>query len=96
MARVYQRRARVETAHLDGVVAAVREQAQKVGRNAEIRLTAHRDEGHAEITVTYGQVDSFVNLDDLAALSIEFGHVHNVTGRYVAGLYIITGAANLI
>lgn len=82
--------------HLPGVVAAVRRQAQKIGRKAEGRLAAHRYEGIAEITITYGETDSFVNLDDEAALSIEFGHIHNFTGKHVQGLYIVTGAAGLL
>lgn len=29
------------------------------------------------------------------ALAIEFGHVHNYTGEYIPGKYIVTGAAGL-
>lgn len=86
--------------HLPGVIASVRSQAQRIGAKAEAKLAAHRQEGHASISITYGDVDSFVNLDDEAALSIEFGHWQYVygkpTGHYTPGLYIITGAAGLI
>jgi hypothetical protein len=81
--------------HLGGVKLSIRGTAQKIGGKAETRLAAHRDEGHAEISITYGDTDSFVNLDDEAALSIEFGHTHNFTGKHVEGLYIVTGAAGL-
>lgn len=81
--------------HLPGVVKSVRNQANRIADKAEVRLAAHRYEGQAEITVSYGRTDSFVNLDDPAALSIEFGHDHNVTGKPVKGLYIVTGAAGL-
>ena len=64
-------------AHLPGVIAAVRDTAQEGGRRAEALLAAHHVEGHAQITVTSGAVDSFVNLDDTrgqhAAAAIEFG-----------------------
>lgn len=85
--------------HLDGVVMSVRSQAQKIGSKAKAKLAAHRDEGDAKITITHGDVDSFVNLEDKAALSIEFGHWQYIngqpTGKYTPGLYIITGAAGL-
>lgn len=88
--------------HLDGVVASVSEHALDVGSKAEARLKQHRHSGAADITVTHGDVDSFVNLDDPAALSIEFGHM--VKGKFedpnkpkfVPGLYIISGAAGLV
>lgn len=87
--------------HIGGVKAEVAEQAAKTAGLAEARLAGHHKSGRAEVTVTHGEVDSFVNLDDPAALSIEFGHM--VKGKfenpdkpkYVPGLYIITGAAGL-
>lgn len=86
--------------HLPGVVASVANQAQKIGAKAEAKLRAHTYEGHASISITHGETDSFVNLDDPAALSIEFGHdlvyFGNETGKHVPGLYIITGAAGLV
>lgn len=82
--------------HLEGVKSSIRATAQQIGGKAEARLASHRYEGHAEISITYGDTDAFVNLDDEAALSIEFGHIHNWTGKYTPGLYIITGAAGLI
>lgn len=102
MARVYligDRAMNHRISHLPGVIGAVRSQAQKIGAKAEAKLRAHTYEGHASISITYGDVDSFVNLDDEAALSIEFGHdlvyFGNETGKHVAGLYIVTGAAGL-
>ncbi len=85
--------------HLPGVRASVRSQAQRIGAKAEAKLRAHFYEGEASISITYGDTDSFVNLDDEAALSIEFGHglvyFGQPTSRHVAGLHIITGAAGL-
>lgn len=83
------------------VNAAVRKEAKAIAARAEGRLATHRKTGHAKITVTHGDTDSFVNLEDEAALSIEFGHFHdngeiNAVITYVPGLYIITGAAGLI
>lgn len=88
--------------HLPGVNGSVRQQAQKIGAKAEARLNAHHTPAReSEITITHGNVDSFVNLDDPDnALAIEFGHVLYVngkrTGRYIPGLYIISRAAGLI
>lgn len=86
--------------HLGEVKGAVSDKAQNVGQVAEARLAAHHDTGHAKVTVTHGDVDSFVNLEDEAALSIEFGHMvkgkfETDTPKKVPGLYIITGAAGL-
>lgn len=64
-------------AHLPGVKAAVYEKAQSGAGKAEAVLNAHRYQGHSRITVTRGDVDSFVNLDDTrgehAAAAIEYG-----------------------
>lgn len=85
--------------NLPGVVKAVADQADSVAEIAKAKLAAHRHDGHAEVTVTYGDVDSFVNLIDRkgkqnAAAAIEFGHVSK-NGKHTPGLYIITGAAGL-
>lgn len=91
--------------HLGEVNHAVQDKANERGRVAKGRLASHHDTGAAEVTVTHGDVDSFINLDDTAgegaAMSIEFGHW--VKGKFedpdhpqfVPGLYIITGAAGL-
>ncbi|WP_458682287.1 DUF5403 family protein [Prescottella equi] len=92
-----------KVAHLEGVKAAVRAQAEKTGAKAEARLAAHRHSGNAKVEVTSGKVDSFVSLVDPAALSIEFGHFYTwfdeqsetERGKWVEGLHIITGAAGL-
>ena len=85
---------RTKIAHLPEVIAAVHDAAEENGAKAAARLAAHRDTGAASISVTQGDVDSFVNLDDPAALSIQFGHM--VKGKYetdepkyVPGLYIL-------
>lgn len=104
MARVWllpQKRMNHVISHLEGVKMSVRAQAQKIGAKAEARLeSVHTPERESKITITYGDVDSFVNLDDPDnAMAIEFGHVLYVngkrTGKYIPGKYIITGAAGL-
>jgi hypothetical protein len=87
--------------HLDEVKSEVAEKALEVGLRAEARLAGHRRTGRAQVTVTQGDVDAFVNLEDPAVLSIEFGHMvkgkfETDVPKYVPGLYIITGAAGLI
>lgn len=81
-------------AHMPGVTDAVHDAAQENAAGAKARLAAHRDTGAAEVTVTRGAVDSFVNLDDPAALSIQFGHFvkgkfETEDPKYVPGLYIL-------
>lgn len=99
---ISQKKMNKTISHLPGVIGAVRMQAQKIGAKAEARLeTVHTPARESEITITYGEVDSFVNLDDPDnALSIEFGHILYIngkrTGKYIPGKYIITGAAGLI
>lgn len=60
---------------------------------AQAALAQHRDRGEAQITTSQGRLDSFVNLDDKAALSIEFGHWTDPgeagTKKYVPGLHIL-------
>lgn len=82
----------------DGVQDAVYDEAKKIGQKAELRLSSHRRTGEANVLVKRGDVDSYVILDDPAAMSIEFGHWYvngNGEDKYVPGLYIITGAAGL-
>ncbi len=65
-------------AHLPFVVARVRAEARGRAKIAEARLAAakHRT-GDSRITVTFGDVDAFINLDDtrgaFAAAAIEYG-----------------------
>jgi hypothetical protein len=54
----------------------------------------YKDNNAAEITMSRGDVDSFVNLEDPAAIPIEFGW-RTSKGKFVPGLHIITGAAGL-
>lgn len=69
-------------AHLPGVRGAVYRQANEGAAVARGVLAAHRQEGHASITVTRGELDAFVNLEDKpsrsnnfkpAAAAIEYG-----------------------
>ena len=82
-------------AHLAGVIGAVRATAQAGGARAEALLAAHRVEGHARITVSSGDVDSFVSLDDTrgqrAAAAIEFGRSGGPRGPS-QGLFILRRA----
>lgn len=62
---------------LPGVRRTIRATARAGAGRASSILAAHRYEGHSRITVTHGDVDSFVNLDDTrgqrAAAAIEYG-----------------------
>ncbi|ASR84200.1 tail completion or Neck1 protein [Rhodococcus phage PhailMary] len=87
-----------KTVRQKGIKAATRAEAEKIGGRAEALLSMHRRTGAAKITTTSGGVDSFVNLEDEAALAIELGHA--VGGKYaggdtewVNGLHILSGAA---
>lgn len=70
--------------HQAGVIRAVHHVAQDRAAVARGILLAHRAEGHARITVTRGDVDSFVNLNDErgqhAAAAIEFGNIYGGGG----------------
>lgn len=86
--------------HLPDCKDACAHKADEIKGIAEGRLAAHRKTGSHQVSVSHGDVDSFVNLDGPAVLSVEFGHW--VKGKYerstpkkVPGLYIITGAAGL-
>jgi hypothetical protein len=82
-------------ARLPEVRAAVMDAARAIAARAETLLAQHHQTGNARIEVTRGErTDAFVSLVDEAAVSIEYGHVTK-SGRVVAGLYIITRAANL-
>lgn len=87
--------------HLPGVHDELGDVARRIKRTADGRLAIHRYSGKAKVTLTEGSVDWFVNLDDAAAMSIEFGHwvkgkyEDKSKPKYVQGLYIITRAAGL-
>jgi hypothetical protein len=63
--------------HLPGVRRTIVSTARAGAARAEAVHAAHRYEGHSRITVTFGEVDAFVNLDDTrgqrAAAAIEYG-----------------------
>lgn len=75
--------------HQAGVVRAVRHVAQERAAVARGLLLAHRHSGDSTITVTHGDVDAFVNLNDergqLAAAAIEFGNKYGGGGIDVLG-----------
>lgn len=86
--------------HLDEVRNDVKDHAKAVGEVATGRLAGHEKTGEHKITVTHGEVDSFVNLEGVHPESVEFGHW--VEGKYKSdppkfaqGLYILTLAAGL-
>lgn len=60
-------------AHEAGVIRAVNKVAREKAAIATGYLMAHRAEGHSSITVTRGEVDSFVNLTDKPSKSNKFG-----------------------
>lgn len=78
----------------DGVHDTVMDYTNESAQRAERSLAQHRHDGDSKITVTEGEVDGFVNLDDtagdMAAYAIEFGR------KGADGLYIITKAAGLV
>jgi hypothetical protein len=75
--------------HQAGVIRAVHHVAQEKAAIARGLLLAHRHSGDARITVTRGDTDSFVNLNDergqLAAAAIEFGNKYGGGGVDVLG-----------
>ena len=79
---------------IDGVHDAVVDHANKSAVKARAGLARVRDSGDSKITVTEGDVDAFVNLDDtagdMAAWVIEFG------ARGADGPYIISKATGLV
>jgi hypothetical protein len=60
-------------ASLPGVKVARRAAAEALGQEARANLRAHRETGASRIVVRHRTRDSFVELVDAAALSIEFG-----------------------
>lgn len=90
-----QKAMNIVVSHLGEVKDAVHDTAKERGDISRSKLAAHRDTGAASISVTQGDVDSFVNLDDPAALSIEFGHwvkgkFETDTPKFVKGIYVLT------
>lgn len=86
----------------DKVQRAVGRNARLIKGRAEALLAGHRQTGEHQIEMQknydedYGYLDYEISLVGEAALSVEFGHIHNFSGRWVNGLYIITRAAGLI
>jgi hypothetical protein len=86
---------------IDGVHDTVVDYANDSARKGKMRLAQHRHEGDSKVTVTEGDVDAFVNLDDTAgqwaAAAIEFGHrAGGTNGKFVPGLYIISKATGFV
>jgi hypothetical protein len=82
-------------ASMPGVRDEVHHVAEVGAAEAEARLAAHHHTGNAKVTLTHGDKDSFVNLEDPAALSIEFGGYNVWARRRLPGMYIITGALDI-
>lgn len=81
-------------AHMPEVVAEVRLKADEIGLRAGVLFAEHDRPGGHSIEVTHGRVDSLVSLVGPAPLSVEYGH-RAADGTHVAGLYILTRAADL-
>jgi hypothetical protein len=101
-------------AHLPECKDGVHKEAKQIGRRAEANLAAARGSTHwhkihgpshtTRISVSQGEVDSFVNMDGEDPMAIEFGHapsgVFGKGGEFghletkaPHGLYILTSAA---
>ena len=83
-----QRAMNTVVSHHVNVMDAIFKTTEARGRRASMVLASHRDTGNAKVTTTYGDTDGFINLDDEAATSIEFGH-RKKNGRIVPGLHIL-------
>jgi len=81
--------------HMPGVRRAVGRTARAGAARAEAILAAHRYSGDSRITVTSGDVDYFVNLDDTrgqrAAAAIEYGRSLGEHGRTM-GIHALRSA----
>lgn len=95
MARVYRNCAEI-VAELPGVRDAVHHVAEVGAAKAEARLAAHRHTGAAKVELEFTDKDSIVSLVDEAAESIEFGGWNVWAKKYLPGLYIITGAFDIV
>lgn len=73
----------------------VRAVADELLDAARARAAAHTDTGTFadSLKVERGRVDAEVVSDDPQALSKEFGHTDAKTGRHVAGIHALGGAA---
>ena len=83
-------------ARLPTVRAHVRAVADEVLAAARIRAAAHTHTGRFadSFRVVRGRVDAHVESADPRALSKEFGHVDDPTGRDVPGIHALGGAAS--
>jgi hypothetical protein len=81
--------------HMPGVRRQVTTTARKGAARASAILAAHHYRGDSRITVTYGSVDAFVNLDDTrgqhAAAAIEYGRRRGRRGTSV-GVHALRSA----
>jgi hypothetical protein len=76
----------------------VREFGEKIGDRATLFLAAHTHTGSAEITVTQARGDRgdvYVNLDDPAAISIEYGREPTAEHGGMDGLYVLHRAIGM-
>lgn len=85
-------------ANLPGVVNAVHNAANEMGRRAETKLAAHHHDGYTKIEVEIEGVDATVSVVDTdhrtsnvpSSAAIEYGH-DTKSGKHVPGLHLITG-----
>lgn len=94
MALVY-RKCNSIVAHIPAVHAEVVKAANTVASKADARLAAHRKTGKHRITVSFGKVDAFVNLEGVHALSLEYGHFTPGGKTWVEGIHVLTGALGI-
>lgn len=95
MAEIYAFATDEYFAKLPGVRARLRRTAYQGAARAEAILAAHRYQGHSRITVTRGELDYFVNLDDTrgdhAAAAIEYGRRRG-RGGVTSGVHALRSA----
>jgi hypothetical protein len=95
MAEIYAFATDEYFAKLPGVRSALRRTAHAGAARASAILAAHHHSGDAEINVTHGELDYFVNLDDTrgqsAAAAIEYGRKGGRRGRS-AGIHALRSA----
>lgn len=78
--------------NLPGVREAVAETTREVGARASANLASRRDDGVHSIDVDTSGVDGFVTLSGRGALSLELGHHHKTSKKWVEGTRILRDA----
>lgn len=95
MAEIYAWFDDAYVAHMRDLQSELESTAKAGARRAESILRAHRAEGHSRITVTKGELDWYVNLDDtrgdVAAAAIEYGRKRGKRGT-TSGIHALRSA----